>query len=857
MVSGAVQRAVVFVMSAVAVVVFAALAAVPAVAQSGHTQEAAPYASAQYAPRGAHLPFTGSAKAVCGQPGLGVAQCLTYVLKPSGATPDATVPTGLPPSAIEGVYGYTSASTAGSGQRIAIVDAYNDPDAASDLDEFSSEYGLPLECTGGATPPSCFEFEQVNQTGGSELPASNSNWDLEISLDIEWAHALAPAANILLVEANSNSTSDLLAAEQYAAESAKYVSNSWGSPESGGETAEDSYFTQPGVSYFVAAGDNGGEVEWPSSSPDVISVGGTTLTFTSGGELTQESAWADGGGGCSAYEIASSFQSTGNVSCKGMRATPDLALDADPSSGVSVYDSLSYEGETGWFTVGGTSAAAPMVAAEAAVTGSEVNAQYAYASPPNIPFRDITSGSNGYLASTGYDLATGLGAWSYTPGAPTGLIASNVAGGVALSWTAPTGAPPTGYTIWRGIYSGQETTAVGTLSAPATAFTDASTTAGSTYYYEVQANDAAGVGPFSSQVSAKGGSGTSYTVTFNANGGTGTMAPETDNVPTALTLNAFTCSGYTFTGWNTAANGTGTAYPDGANYPFTASATLYAQWAANSSGPPPSGPPPSGPPSSPSPPTVTALSPSFGPVSGGTSISITGTGFSTSSGGTTVDFGTNAAAGVSCASTTSCTAVSPGASAGTVDVTVSISNDTSTASPTEVFTYVPAPTITKITPTDGPSSGSANVTIWGTSFVGTVSVHFGGKLARGVRVLSSSEITSIAPSGSGTVFVTVSAVGGTSKTATAARYTYVLAPTVSKVTPVVGSTKGGTKVTIRGHNFVGKVWVSFGGKRGTDLRVLSSSEITVTVPPGSGTVHVLVFALGGSSKSTDTAMYRY
>jgi len=599
-------------------------------------------------------------------------------------------------------------------------------------------------------------------------------------------------------------------------------------------------------------------VEWPSSSPDVISVGGTTLTFTSGGELTQESAWADGRGGCSAYEIASSFQSTGNVNCKGMRATPDLALDADPSSGVSVYDSLSYEGETGWFTVGGTSAAAPMVAAEAAVTGSEVNAQYAYASPPNIPFRDITSGSNGYLASTGYDLATGLGAWSYTPGAPTGLIASNVAGGVALSWTAPTGAPPTGYTIWRGIYSGQETTAVGTLSAPATAFTDASTTAGSTYYYEVQANDAAGVGPFSSQVSAKGGSGTSYTVTFNANGGTGTMAPETDNVPTALTLNAFTCSGYTFTGWNTAANGTGTAYPDGANYPFTASATLYAQWAANSYGPPPSGPPPSGPPaSSPSPPTVTALSPSFGPVSGGTSISITGTGFSTSSGGTTVDFGTNAAAGVSCASTTSCTAVSPGASAGTVDVTVSTSNGASPASPTEVFTYVPAPTITKITPTDGPSSGSANVTIWGTSFVGTVSVHFGGKLARGVRVLSSSEITSIAPSGSGTVFVTVSAVGGTSKTATAARYTYVLAPTVSKVTPVVGSTKGGTKVTIRGHNFVGKVWVSFGGKRGTDLRVLSSSEITVTVPPGSGTVHVLVFALGGSSKSTDTAMYRY
>ncbi len=851
MVSSAVRRAVVFVMSAVAVVVFAALAAVPATAQLAHAKVAARYSSAEYAPRGAHLPFAGSAQAVCGQPGIGIAQCLTYVLKPSGATPDATGPTGLPPSTIEDVYGYTSASTAGSGQTVAIVDAYNDPDAASDLDEFSSEYSLPLECTGGATPPSCFRFEQVNQNGGSELPASNSDWDLEISLDIEWAHALAPAANILLVEANSNNTSDLLAAEQHAAENANYVSNSWGSQEYNGETSGDSSFGQPGVSYFAAAGDYGGEVEWPSSSPDVISVGGTTLTFTSGGELAQETAWTDGGGGCSGYETANSYQSTGNVNCKGMRATPDIALDANPSSGVSVYDSISYGDQSGWFTVGGTSAATPMAAAEAAVAGAEVNAQYVYASPANIPLRDITSGSNGYLASAGYDLATGLGSWSYTPGAPTGLIASSVAGGVALSWSAPSGAPPSGYTIWRGTSSGQETTAVGTVSAPATGFTDSSTSAGSNYYYEVQANDAVGVGPFSSQVSATGGSGSSYTVTFNNNGGSGTMATETDNVPTALTLNTFTRSGYSFTGWNTASNGIGTAYADGATYPFNASVTLYAQWAANSSGPPPSGPPP------PSPPTVTAISPSSGPVSGGTSVSITGTGFSVSPGGTTVDFGTNVAARVSCASTTSCSAASPYASPGTVDVTVTTSNGTSTASPAEVFTYVPAPTITKITPTGGASSGGTAVTIWGTSFVGTVSVYFGGKLAKGVRVLSSSEITSISPSGSGSVFITVSALGGTSKTTAAASFSYVPAPMISKVAPAVGSTKGNTRVTIWGHNFVGKVWVSFGGKRGTSLRVLSSSEITVTAPAGSGTVHVIVFALGGSSKTTDTAMYRY
>jgi len=851
-------RRVVIAMSAVAVVVFVALSVQSAAAQSAQrAQVVGPYTSGLYAPSGAHLPFAGSAQAVCGQPGVGVAQCLTYVLKPSGVTPAASLPTGLPPSTIEGVYGYTSSSTAGFGQTIALVDAYNDPDATSDLDAFSAQYGLPLECTGGSSPPSCFEFNQVNQTGGSSLPGTNAGWALEISLDIEWAHALAPAANILLVEANSNSTSDLLAAEQYAAENANYVSNSWGSSEYDEESTGDSTFTQPGVSYFAAAGDSGGAVEWPSSSPDVISVGGTSLTFTSGGSLAQERAWSEGGGGCSIYETASTYQSTGTVHCGGMRATPDLALDADPNSGVSVYDSIAYDGGSGWWTVGGTSAATPMVAAEAAVTGADVNAQYVYARPANIPFRDITIGSNGFPALTGYDLATGLGAWSYTPGAVTGITATSVSGGITLNWSAPSGASATGYTIWRGTTSGQETTDIATVTAPTTTYTDTSTTPGSPYYYEVQAANASGVGPFSSQVTANGGLNSSYTVTFNANGGTGTMTPETENVATPLTPNSFTFSGYSFSGWNTLANGSGTPYANGASYPFTQSATLYAQWTANSSGPPPSGPPPSGPAPSSSPPAVTGVSPSSGPLSGGTSVTITGAGFATTSGATTVDFGSTAASEVSCSTATSCTATSPGEAAGSVDVTVSDPNGTSTASAAEVFTYVPVPTITRITPSSGPASGGTKVTIWGSNFVGTVSVHFGGKLATSVRALSSSELTATAPSGSGTVYVTVSASGGSSKTTAAAKYTFVPRPTVSKVTPVLGPTKGGTKVTIWGSNFVGTVWVSFGGKRGTGLRVLSSSEITVTVPPGSGTVHVTVFALGGSSRTTDTAMYRY
>ena len=214
---------------AVASFVVAALLVAPAAAQSAPGAHAGgTYSLGLFAPSGAHLPFAGSAQAVCGRPGVGVGQCLIDVLQPSGAAPDAASPTGLSPSTIEGAYGYTSASTAGSGQTIALVDAYDDPDAASDLNEFSAQYGLPPECTGESSPPSCFEFDKVSQTGGSTLPPSNSDWDLETSLDIEWAHALAPAANILLVEATSNNTPDLLAAEQYAADNAKYVSNSWG-----------------------------------------------------------------------------------------------------------------------------------------------------------------------------------------------------------------------------------------------------------------------------------------------------------------------------------------------------------------------------------------------------------------------------------------------------------------------------------------------------------------------------------------------------------------------------------------------------------------------------------------------------
>jgi len=315
-------------------------------------------------------------------------------------------PTGLSPAQVRAAYGFPTSSTGGTNQTIAIVDAYNDPSIASDLNVFSNTFSLPA-CN-AANP--C--FKKVNQTGGSSYPKKNAGWALEISLDVEWVHAIAPGAKILLVEASSNSFTNLMKAEDYARAHAQYVSNSWGGSEFSGESAYDSHFIQSGVSFFASSGDTGGVVEYPAASPNVISVGGTTLHFDSTGAFSSETAWSGSGGGCSQYETATvSQQSVSTSSCGTKRGTPDVSLDADPASGVSVYDTTLYQGQSGWWQVGGTSASTPMWAARSADAGALVTSAYVYASSPLIPFRDIISGSNGYPAGAGYDLATGLGSW--------------------------------------------------------------------------------------------------------------------------------------------------------------------------------------------------------------------------------------------------------------------------------------------------------------------------------------------------------------------------------------------------------------------------------------------------------------
>jgi subtilase family serine protease len=327
-----------------------------------------------------------------------------------------TTPTGLDPATIKSAYNFPTSLTAGAGETIAIVDAYDDPTAEADLGTFTTQYGLPT-CT---TSNGC--FTKVNQTGGTAYPTVDSGWALEISLDIQWAHAIAPGAKILLVEANSSSFTDLMAAEDYAKTHAQFVSNSWGtSREFNGETTYDAHFVQSGVSFFVSAGDSGATPQYPSVSPFVISVGGTTLKGTDGNPLKpggvfgSETGWSGGGGGCSRLEKANSaqlaFPGYTQSGCKrNARATPDVSLDADPNSGVSVYDSTPYNGSSGWFQVGGTSASSPMWAARSAVAGAFVNASYVYGN--NINFRDITVGNNGQPCKIGYDLCSGRGSWT-------------------------------------------------------------------------------------------------------------------------------------------------------------------------------------------------------------------------------------------------------------------------------------------------------------------------------------------------------------------------------------------------------------------------------------------------------------
>lgn len=463
--------------------------------------------------------------------------------RPGAVSPDLLGDDGAySPAYLDSAYDVAAAAAAnggGEGQTVALVDSYNDPNVAGDLAKYRSYFGLPA-CAGGvvsAAATGCV-FEKVSQSGSqSTFPTSSPSWSAEISLDVEMVSAICAKCQILLVEANDNSDANLAAAVNEAVSlGANAVSNSWGGAEGSFESSESSAdYDHPGVAIVASSGDDGYGVEFPAASRYVTAVGGTSLTqLTSTGTRDgSETAWKGAGAGCSAYEPKPSWQR--DSGCPN-RSVADVSADANPETGVWVYDSYD---AGGWGIYGGTSVASPIIASFYALAGNSLAsaatlAEYPYDSPGAL--YDVTSGSDGscspaYLctAGAGYDGPTGLGSPGglpdsiaafgpggpppppppppppVAPGAPSGITSSASSGQVQLSWSAPaTGTAPFTYDVYESTTSATSGFRLleGGSGLSATGFTATGLSNGTVYYFRVTATNALGEGPPSAVVSA-------------------------------------------------------------------------------------------------------------------------------------------------------------------------------------------------------------------------------------------------------------------------------------------------------------------------------------------------------------------
>ena len=331
------------------------------------------------------------------------------------------------PASLACVYGLTppvagcspavaTALPIGGGRALAIVDAYDDPDAAADLAAFDTQFGIAsanfqVVYASGTKPP-------VDPTGG---------WEIEESLDIEWSHAMAPNAALFLVEAASDKNTDLLSAVSVANQLVAQagggeVSMSWGSSEFAKEVGDESYFQTPTVVYLAGSGDSPGQI-WPSVSPNIVSAGGSTISRNPAtGSFQQEVVWANTGSGPSSFFAIPSYQAPLAGIIGKHRATPDLVFDADPHTGVWIYDTYPARGKPGWRVVGGTSIAAPSLAGVINSAGSFYASSSAELTQiysdlgQFIGFTDIVSGTcyhyAGYFAASGWDYCSGVGSVS-------------------------------------------------------------------------------------------------------------------------------------------------------------------------------------------------------------------------------------------------------------------------------------------------------------------------------------------------------------------------------------------------------------------------------------------------------------
>lgn len=327
-----------------------------------------------------------------------------------------TTPSGYGPSDLQSAYAFPS-TTAGAGQTVAVVDAYNDPYAESDMNVYRSQFGLPA-CT---TSNGC--FKKVNQNGvQGSYPRGNIGWGQEISLDLDMVSAVCPNCHILLVEAKTATNVNLgIAVDTAVKLGANEVSNSYGGSET---SAYNAAYDHPGVAITASAGDSGTGAMQPASYGTVTAVGGTTLVRAADTRGWSETVWSGTGSGCSAYVPKPSWQSGSVFACPN-RTNNDVSADADPNTGVAVYDSYGSRRFTGWLVFGGTSVSSPVIAAAYALAGNAASVTYgSYPYAHAADFNDVTVGSNGtctyaYVcnAEVGYDGPTGIG----TPNGVSGL----------------------------------------------------------------------------------------------------------------------------------------------------------------------------------------------------------------------------------------------------------------------------------------------------------------------------------------------------------------------------------------------------------------------------------------------------
>lgn len=333
---------------------------------------------------------------------------MLYVLPAGGLGPAG----GMSVAQVRSFY---NLPVSGGSNVIAIIDAFHYPNALRDFNVFSAQFGLAQESSVDPLSSSN-QVLQVVYANGTQPPV-NVGWSQEAALDIQWAHALAPNAKIVLVEAASNSNTDLFHAVDVASGLAgvKEVSLSWGSGEFISEATYDSHFPQNnGIVYFASSGDTGGAVIYPSASPYVVGVGGTSVRTDAGGSFLSEVGWSGSGGGTSLWELKPSYQKNVSGTPKKTRGVPDVSAIADPNTGVSVYAPTDATNST-WLVFGGTSVSSPCWAGIANLAGSFSSGTAAeltliYANRGTANYRDIVSGrAGGNSCKAGWDFVTGVG----------------------------------------------------------------------------------------------------------------------------------------------------------------------------------------------------------------------------------------------------------------------------------------------------------------------------------------------------------------------------------------------------------------------------------------------------------------